>query len=291
MSGLKIIAPPPFAYERPATISEALDLLARGDALPLAGGTDLVPMRASGAVAPATLVDVKGIDELRQVTTDENGTVRIGAAVTLRELEQLAIPGMDAVTDGARVVGAAQTRTRGTLVGNLCRASPAGDTLCGLLVLDAEVHLCSVAGERVVPVRDFFAGPGRTARDPTELVVAVTVSARGTASAYQRFTYRRSMDLAVVGVAVALQLDRGCCRDASAAIGAAAPTPRIVPAAGEALVGRTIDDGAIADCVAALVAAASPIDDIRGTRRHRLRVIGVIADEVVRAALKRATAR
>ncbi len=292
MSGLRIIAPAPFAYERPHSTDEAVALLAGGDATVLAGGTDVVSLRAAGAIAARTLVDVKHVPELQALEIRPDGSVLVGAAVTLRTLGARAVPGLEAITDGARVVGAAQTRTRATLVGNLCRASPAGDTLCGLLVLDAIVHLRSAAGggARSVPVREFFTGPGRTVREPSELVVAVEIPAPAGGSAYQRFTYRTSMDLAVVGVAASLRIEDDRCVAASIAIGAAAPTPRLVDDAAYALLGSAVDGAAIADAVAAVVAAASPIDDVRGTRRHRLRVIGVVAEDVLRAAAARARA-
>ena len=205
MSGVRV--PPPFTYARPPTLDAALELIAEPGAMALAGGTDVVPMRASGRSRLGLLVDVKHVGELRGVTREPDGGVRIGAATTFRELDERDDPGLGAVLDGARIVGAEQTRARATLGGNLCRSSPAGDTLAGLIVTGAIAELRSLAGgSRDVPVAEFFTGPGRNVRRADELLIAIRIPPHDGASAYARFTYRESMDLAVVGVAVALSM-------------------------------------------------------------------------------------
>ncbi|RBQ14715.1 xanthine dehydrogenase family protein subunit M [Spongiactinospora rosea] len=276
-----------FTYLRPLTVADLIRDLAEPGAFALAGGTDLVPLRAAGAIIPAVLVDVKHVAELRGVEP-EGDAIRIGAATTLADLGERDDRSLDAILDGAKIVGAAQTRERATLGGNLCRSSPAGDTLCGLLVLDAVAELQSLDGIRHVPVRDFFTGPSRNVRKPSEALVSIRVPVREGGSAYRRFTYRRSMDLAVVGVAAWLSIENGVCVDAAIAIGAVAPTPRLVPAAAETLVGTTCDDEAIAHACEHVVAASSPIDDVRGTRDHRLRVLRPLTRDTLLLALTRA---
>ncbi|TMR04328.1 xanthine dehydrogenase family protein subunit M [Actinomadura soli] len=215
-------------YRRPSTLPELLTDMAEPGAFALAGGTDLIPLRTAGAVSPTLLVDVKHVSELNGITT-EAGTTRIGAATTLADLAEHHDRSLDAILDGARIVGAPQTRNRATLGGNLCRSSPAGDTLCGLLVLDAIAELHSLNGVRHVPVRDFFTGPGRNVATPSEVLVSIRLPTRHAGSAYHRFTYRRSMDLAIVGIAARLSIKNGTCVDATIAIGAAAPTPQSPP--------------------------------------------------------------
>jgi CO/xanthine dehydrogenase FAD-binding subunit len=280
--------PAPFEYHRPATLAEALDLMALDGAAALAGGTDVVPLRNSGAIAPAHLVDVKHVPELHGVA-DGDGDVWIGAAATCAELTDcLTAPALGALRDGAAVVGAGQTRARATIGGNVCRSSPAGDMLCGLLVLDAEAELRSGAGRRALALADFFTGPGRNARAADELLVGLRLPAPEGGSAYARFTYRRAMDLAVVGVACRVTLDGVRCASATVAIGAVAPTPLIVPSAGEALVGSAGDPEAVARALDAVTRAAAPIDDVRGSARHRLRVLRPLARDVIERALSRA---
>jgi CO/xanthine dehydrogenase FAD-binding subunit len=284
--GLRVVAPPPFRYVRPESLDEALVAMSSPGAVALAGGTDLVTLRAEGVIAPETLVDIKSVPELRGVSGEASHV--IGAATTMQELVDTGRLGLDAVVDGADVVGGPQTRARATLGGNIVRSSPAGDTLCGLLVLDARLHLRSVDGDRAVQVGEFFTGPGRNARHANELLTAVEVPPHAGGSSYQRFTYRNAMDLAVVGVAARLTCTAGVCSSASVAIGAVGPVPLLVADAAEALVGSSCGAHAMQAACAALVEAAAPIDDVRGTRRHRLRVLPALARKVIEQAWDRA---
>lgn len=284
--GLKVVAPPPFRYVRPESLAEALLAMSSPGALALAGATDLVTLRDNGAIAPETLVDVKSIPELRGVIVQAGHL--IGAVTTMQELAQARPPGLDAIVDGAGLVGGPQTRARGTIGGNIVRSSPAGDTLCGLLVLDARLHLRSVDGDRVIPIGEFFTGPGRNVRRANELLTAIEVPLHGPGSSYRRFTYRNAMDLAVVGVAASLTSTDGICSSASVAIGAVGPVPLLVPSAAEALIGTPCDAHAIEAACAAVVAVATPIDDVRGTRRHRLRVLPALTRGVIGQAWDRA---
>ncbi|HLG07262.1 MAG TPA: molybdopterin cofactor-binding domain-containing protein [Gaiellaceae bacterium] len=285
-------APPPlpgvFVYSRPRVLADALDELALDGARVLAGGTDLVTLRAAGVLDASLLVDIKHLPELATITESESG-LRIGAAVTMRALAKLEAPSIDALRDGARVVGAAQTRNRATLGGNVCRASPAGDTLPALLVLDATLHADSATGSRSIPISECFVGPGRTSLAPDELLAAIELPRTGGGSAYERATYRAWMDLAVVGVAARLVIEDGVCVDAAIALGGVAATPLLAPRAAQALIGATVDDRSINTAATLAREAASPIDDVRGTRTYRLRMTEVLAARVIRIAHERAT--
>jgi carbon-monoxide dehydrogenase medium subunit len=281
------VAPAGVAYAAPGTLAAALDLLREPGAVPLAGGTDLVVLRASGAVTASALVDLKRIDALRGVER-RGGATRVGAATTMADLAPQLGAEHGALADGAGVVGAPQTRNRATLGGNVCRSSPAGDTLAPLVALDAVAHLRSDRGSRAVPLRELFTGPGRNVLRADELLVAVELPHRGGASAYRRRTYRAWMDLAVVGVAVQVRTDGdGRCVAASVALGGAAPTPTLVPAAGHALVGSAFEPDAQEEAGVAVRAAARPIDDVRGSRRHRLHAAGVLTRRVLAHARAR----
>jgi CO/xanthine dehydrogenase FAD-binding subunit len=282
--------PPPFEYHRPATLAEALELIGHDEAAALAGGTDVIPLRNAGAIGPRHLVDVKHLEELRGIasTGDE---LWVGAAVTCAELTgALDAPAVSALADGAGIVGAVQTRARATVGGNVCRSSPAGDTLCGLLVLGARAELRSRRGFRRVALDEFFTGPGRNTRAADELLVGLSLPRPLGGSAYARFTYRKAMDLAVVGVACRAVVDAGRCVDASVAIGAVAPTPLLVPEAADALVGSAGEAEAVERALDAVTRVASPIDDVRGNARHRLRVLRPLARDVIGTAFERARA-
>lgn len=274
-------------YAKPKRIAEALALIANENTCVLAGGTDLVVMRAQSVVNAVSLVDIKGIETLADVNV-ESGRISIGACTSLDTLSDHNDFGSNAITDGASVVGGWQTRCRATIGGNICRASPAADTLCGLLVLGCELEVASLAGERTIKAASFFKGPGRTAMNPGELLTRIVVPRSAGGSAYHRFTYRNAMDLSVAGVAVFLEMDGDRCMQAKVAVGACGPTPFLVPDAGGALIGTTVDSEAIAAAAAAVVAAAKPIDDVRGTRKHRLHVLGPLVRSVTTEALRRA---
>ncbi len=257
--------------------------------MPLAGGTDLVIMRASGVVSPSVLVDLKRLAKLKSVEATQSGFT-IGTLATMETLARRDDRGLGALVDGAAVVGAPQTRARATLGGNVCRSSPAGDTLAGLLVLEADAELSTAAGTRRLSLAQFFTGPGTNALEGGELLVRLHLPRLGGGSAYGRLTYRRWMDLAVVGVAARLLLDeQGECVDASIALSAAAPTPILVPEVGATLVGSRCELDALETACGDMVRAATPIDDVRGTRRYRERVLRPLGRRVLGLAYLRAT--
>lgn len=276
-------------YIRPGNLSEILSLLDRQQASVLAGGTDLVVMRAEGLVDRAyDIVDIKDIAELRGIGIDSEGNITIGAATSLKDLAKTIVVAPNAITDGAALVGGWQTRARGTIGGNICRASPAGDTLPGVLATNAQLELMSSTATRVVPAHEFFLGPGQTIRTPDELLTRIIVPACQGASAYERFTYRRAMDLAVVGVAAHLEVDNGRCIAARVALSAAAATPVLAPDAANALVGTKLDDASIDAAAQLVLNSARPIDDGRGSRAHRRAVLPVLARRAIGTAFERA---
>lgn len=276
-------------YRRPSNIAELLTLLDRGTASVLAGGTDLVVMRGEAMVEGAgDIVDIKDVPELRGISLEADGTIAIGAATSLKDLAKTTAIAPNAIMDGAALVGGWQTRARGTIGGNICRASPAGDTLAGILATNAQLELVSTTATRLVPAREFFTGPGRTVREPNELLTRIIVPASRGASAYQRFTYRNAMDLAVVGVAAYVEIEHGRCVAARVALSAAAATPVLAPDASDALVGTELDDNSLEAAARLVLNTATPIDDGRGTRAHRLSVLPVIARRAIGIALERA---
>lgn len=275
------------AYRRPTDLDAALALLASEGSLPLAGGTDFVPMQRSGSINPATIVDLKSVPELRGVEV-RNERVTIGGCVTMAKIGALRGAGIGALTDGANYVGGRQTRARATLAGNVARSSPAGDTLAPLLALDAVARVAGLGHRgRDIPLRSFFVGPGQNRLEPGEIITEIVVPAEG-ASAYLRLTYRSWMDLAVSGVAVWVRRDGDEVAEARVALCGVGPTPLLVPAAGAALAGSEPD---LAAASTALESAAQPVTDVRGTAEYRLASLGPLLERALGIAMARSGER
>ena len=281
-------------YEAPETKGEAVSLLAmaEGSGRVLAGGTDLLVQLRSGVVKPGVVVDIKKIVETREITT-ENGGFRVGAAVTGAELDEHKAlkklwPG---VVEAVELIGSTQIQGRASMGGNLCNASPAADSVPALIAAGAQCHIAGPDGERTLPVEGFCTGPGVTNLQTGEFLVSFTLPSRPPHSgdAYLRFIPRTEMDIAVVGIGVSLSLDsNGICVAARVGLGAVAATALLVAEAAEALIGTSVDEGAIENMTSAIRSACRPIDDKRGTIVYRTQVSGVLAGRACRIALQRA---
>ena len=269
----------------PTTLDEALAAKAeRPDLVPIAGGTDVMVELNFDRHRPAGLLDLTRIAELREWSED-GAVVRIGASVPYtRIIDELGarLPGL---AMAARTVGSPQIRNRGTVGGNLGAASPAGDTHPVLLACDAVVAAASVRGTRMIPAAEFYLGVKRHALAPDELITAVHVPVTGAAQQFAKVGTRNAMVIAVCSFAVALHPARG---RVGAAVGSAAPTPRHATDAEEFLAGELSASGQwesprpLTDAVTRrfgelTAAAASPIDDVRGTAAYRRHALSVLA--------------
>lgn len=285
-------------YEAPRSIGEAVELLKSSNgagARVLAGGTDLLVQMRLGQRSPEVIVDVKRIPELLTTTLDDEG-LRLGASVCAAEIfenEQIKAlyPGLAEATD---LIGSTQIQGRASLGGNLCNGSPAADAVPALIALGAECIVAGPDGQRSVPAESFTTGPGETVLKEGELLVEFRIArpAPRSADAYLRFIPRSEMDIAVVGAGVNLTLDaNGICSAARVCLGAVAPTAILVPAAAEALIGTPVDEQALQRAGEASSAAASPIDDKRGTITFRKKVAGVLTRRAAAIAAERARER
>ena len=279
-------------FEAPTSIDAAVALLAAegGTSRLLAGGTDVLVQLRSGMVEPDLVVDIKRIPGLDSIA-DEDGGWRVGAAVPAVEMKEHAAlyaawPG---VVEAANLIGSTQIHNRATLAGNLCNGSPAADSVPAMAAAGAVARIHGPDGVRDVPVGEITTGPGKTVLAQGEMVGSIFLPGHpaNSGDAYLRFIPRSEMDIAVVGAGVSLVMDGDTVASARVALGAVAPTVRVVAAAAEALVGRTID-AAADDLAAAASAACSPIDDKRGTVEFRTKVAGVLAVRAARIAADRA---
>ena len=264
------------AYRRPGTLAEALALLAEAETPPLllAGGTDVYPARAAaaawGRAGTRAVLDVSGIAGLAGIA-DGGDHHWIGAGVTWAALREAPLPGwLDGLRAAAAKVGGAQVQNRGTLVGNLCNASPAADGVPPLLALDATVELASARGMRLVPLGDFILGNRRTALAPDEMAVAVRVPKAGPAavSDFGKLGARAYLVISIVMVAAVIEAPGGRIGRARLAVGACSAVARRLAGLEAALEGLPLAEAARVVQPAHL-AGLAPIGDIRATAGYR----------------------
>lgn len=286
-----------FAYVVPTRLDEALTVLSEHAGLGrraqvLAGGTDLLVQMRGLDREPRTIVDIKKLAETNRLDLGSD-PIFIGAAIPSAVLNENAdfvalLPGL---AEAADLIGSTQIQGRATLGGNLCNASPAGDTIPAMIAVGAVCVIAGSGGTRRLPVEDFVTGVGTNALKADELLLGLEVPqpAPRTGNAYLRFIPRTEMDIAVAGCGVSVTLDEsGTCTAARVGIGAVAPTALLVPAAAEALVGTKLDDAALAAAGQACSEAASPISDKRGTADYRRKVVGVLCRRAATIARDRA---
>ncbi len=268
-------------YAAPRSLAEAADILRAGNVTILAGGTDVMPQSRGGRVAlRPTLMSLRYIPELRGLTQRED-TLRIGALTSITELLNSSI-----VQERLRVLHQAcdhfasdQIRNVATLGGNVCNASPAGDTLVPLLVLNARAVLVSKPNgsltTRTVPLGAFFTGPGRTTRASGELLIAIEVPLPGDGfiSEFFKFGTRPGLDISTIAIGFGGSRDKNLLRDVRLAFGAVAPTPIRAPQTEAALEGKSLDEAAIAAAIEAAGHDIHPISDIRASEWYRRELV------------------
>jgi aerobic carbon-monoxide dehydrogenase medium subunit len=281
-------------YIRPLSIEDAVGQLAgsAGTTAILAGGSDLLVRMKGGFVEPDLIVDIKAIESLSEIRETADGFC-IGAAVPCAVLGENAAlkkawPG---VVEAAKLIGSKQVQGRCTIVGNLCNASPAADSVPALVAAGARASVVGPSGRRTIAVEAVPTGPGRTSLAKGEIIEAILLDKRAPRSgdAYLRFIPRTEMDIAVVSAGVNLSLDeQGRVKSARLALGAAAPTVLLVAEAAEVLIGSKLDEATLERLAKVCSGACRPIDDKRGTIEFRRKVAGVLAKRVATTAYARA---
>ena len=281
-------------YALPHSVDEALSILnSEANSTVFAGATDLIPQILGGRPEPGLIVDLKNIPSLVNLSFS-NGTLKIGAATPVFRINKNVklTKEFPSLSEASGLIGSAQIQNRASLGGNVCTASPGADTVPSLMVNDALVVIASNTGPRTIPVADVITGPGTISLETGEFIIEFLLEQPPlrTADAYERFIPRTEMDIAVVDAAARISLDeRGHCKEAKIAIGAAAPTVIRVPEAERILQGKKINDELLAEVMEEASKACRPINDKRGTIEYRRQVAGVLVKRVILLAEKRAS--
>ncbi len=254
----------------------------------IAGGTDLVLNARARLVDPEYVIDITGIPSMCRIE-DDNGEVRIGAAVTVRDVSESSLikERYPLLATACSLVGSVGIRNVATIGGNVCRASPSSECSPPLLCLGAEARVSGPRGERTISLDECFLGPGCTtlAADEVLCEILLPASRPGTRSVYLKHSQRGSIDLAIVGVAAmgTFAAGDGTCEDIRLALGAVAPTPMRARGAEAMLQGRVLEDGVLAAAAEAAAGETSPISDIRASAEYRREMVGVFVQRALRA--------
>lgn len=260
-----------FEYYKPETLKEASELLVKIDnSYIFNGGTDIVVLLKNGLIKPNSLVDIKEIDGLDEITSDKNGVV-VGACANMNKIanDKYIISDYSLLSDSIHYAGSGQVRNLATMIGNICNASPLADTATPLLVYKAVVLVYSIDGEREIPIDEFFKGVRKIALEKGEIVTGVRIpkydSIVGT---FNKVSRRREVDLSTVCSTVA-KLDG----EIRIAFGSVAPIPLRAKKAEEFLKGKELTDEIIVKASKIARDDVSPIDDIRASKKYRLDMV------------------
>jgi CO/xanthine dehydrogenase FAD-binding subunit len=275
-------------YVAPHSLGEALQILRERavDSTILAGGTDLVPRFNAGLSYPRLLVDLRNLplDQLRHGSEGLalGSRVTHGQVVASRDLSEC----LPALVQACREVAGPSVRSRATLGGNLANASPAADSAPPLLAYDADLVLARMGAERIMPLADFFCGPGKTALQPNEILteIHIPLPPPATAAAFIKLGKRHALAISVASVAVRITLDGGgAILAARIALGAVAPTPVRALSAEALLCGEKLSESLISAAACEAQRAASPIDDVRASGSYRRAMVSVLVARALRA--------
>ncbi len=284
-------------YAHPQTVREAVNLMAdagEGGARALAGGTDLLVHLRANVFTPDVVVDVKGVPELNEVSYNPTTGLTIGAAVPCykiygNEAVSAAYPGL---IDAASLIGGTQIQGRASLGGNLCNATPSGDSIPIMIALGGVCNIAGPDGERQVSVEDFCTGVRQNVLGLGEILVSVHFPPPepNSGARYIRFIPRNEMDIAVAGAGVSVTLENGNIGSARVSLASVAPTPLFVREAGDAMAGKPATEETVRIASALAREAARPITDMRGTVEYRRHLCEVLTRRALLTAIERAQA-
>ena len=281
----------PERYFRASTLEECIGYLTEwgGEAALLAGGTDLVPRMKQGRLSVSTLIDLAHIPELGRIGEEENGLV-VGAMRRLGTLQRegLLTGPLGVLRQCAGHISSMQVRNVATLGGNVCNASPAADTVPGLLILDAVARIRGKQGVRETPLETFFTAPGKTVLGREELLTAIFIPAQPprTGTAYRKYAIRGDGDISIVGAGAGISLDAdGKIVSARIALASAGSTPLRLRREERMLINVRPEEASLGDVAAACAESCSPITDQRATKEYRKKMIRVWVEDALKGAI------
>lgn len=283
---------PNFEYLAPTSLEEAISMASQlgPNCKVMAGGTDLIVLMKEKAIKPEYIVDLKGIKGLDVLEYMPGKGLKVGALTTLRTIEKSEVvkEHYPAVADSAHYVASTQVRSKGTMAGNICNASPSCDTGPILIVLEATIHTEGPAGSSKIDAEKLFKGPKETILEQGEIVTEITIPEmkRGQGAAYVKHAYRKAMDLAIVGVAVSIIVENGKCKDAKIALGAVSTTPVRALKAEEMLIGKELTDDVIEATANAAMENCCPISDVRASAEYRQDMVRVFTKRAINKAME-----
>ncbi|MCL7391907.1 MAG: xanthine dehydrogenase family protein subunit M [Thaumarchaeota archaeon] len=285
------IIPIEFTYHAPETLEEALKLLReyQGQAMVIAGGTDLIVDMKLRRKEPKHIISLGRIRELDYIIEEDSG-IRIGAATKLRSIEKSRIvyERFEALHLAVKSIASIQVRNMGTLVGNICNASPAADSAPPLLIYEAIVTAQNLEGARKILMRDFFTGPGKTCLRNDEIVTEIFIPypPRDSTSSFLKIS-RVGMDLAKVNIALLLKFNSNVVEDFRIALGAVAPTPLRILRAEEYLKHKPVNEENLRKVEEIVVEEIKPITDVRSTEWYRREVSKALVRDALNIAVNK----
>jgi CO/xanthine dehydrogenase FAD-binding subunit len=285
-----------FEYMEPHTLRQGISMLQRhgNQARIVAGSTDFLVRWRTGAWRPQYVVNIQHIRGLDRLSYSSRTGLRLGTLVTLQTLETHPVirEKYPALATGATSFAGVQVRNLATVGGNVCNASPAGDTLPALLAFETQCKVVGPEGERWIPLDQLFQGPGRTALQPAEILTELRVPppARNSGSLYIKHSPRGAMDIAAIGVASVVTLgQRGqVCEDVKIALGAVAPTPIRAYSAEDLLRGQAITPELVRLVAQEAQRLATSIDDVRATAAYRQSMVAVLVQRTLERSIEMA---
>jgi CO/xanthine dehydrogenase FAD-binding subunit len=266
----------PFDYQKVFTLKEAFEVVSNseGTTVFMAGGTDVLVKIKKGGLRPLRVIDMKGIPGMEGFSISRN-RFSIGALTRIRTLETSpdVMKKLPLLAQAAGKLGSVQVRNKATLGGNLCNAAPSAETAPALLALDACAEIYGREGPRVVDLREFFTGPGSTILKEGEILTSLEIPLNGQTrqgALYYKLANRKAMDIAFVGVAVLLEIDKhDRISKARIALGAVAPSPIRAQSAEKVLEGKVLDNETVLKSAELAAKSCNPISDHRASAEYR----------------------
>lgn len=282
-----------FEVLKPKRLEEAYAYLESlgPDGIPLAGGTDVIPSIKDNLITPRFLINLNSVNGLSGIN-DNGDHVTIGALTTLSDVveSQILAEKLPVLRQAAAQMASVHIRNIGTIGGNLCNASPSADMAPSLLVLNARVRIGSLSGAKEVALEDFFTGPGKTCLEPGELLNEIIIPRMNLNSraVYLKYSLRKAMDLATVGVAVKIKVNTNekIIEDCKIALGAVAPVPFRAKKAEAKIIGQKIKNEIIIKAADEAAKEARPIDDIRSSAAYRCKMVRVFVKRALEQVLE-----